>query len=374
MEKGFIFSNFDQTKFELLKEKVMKKLRFWIMLSLLFVFTLLFAGTASATNGKHYPARGKIVVADRASGTISVIDTKTDQVVETVPLPDGENPPEPMYVVYSAAKHRVFVGDRANDRVVVFNARDFSVEGTVPAGAGVFHMWADGRSRQLWVNNDVDNTSTVINPRTLDVLATVPTPEDLVELGGKPHDVILGHFGHFAYVTVVGIPGDYDYLVQYNTQTFEEVNRAPVGKDPHVSLNRFSHKIFVPSQNSDVVIVLNRFTLEEIERIEVPGAHGAGMSPNGKVFYTTNLPGGGTDGLFAINTRTNEIIGEPTDTPYPVPHNIALTRNGKKLYVTHSGATADKVTIYTATRHNPVPVLAGEVTVGMNPFGLAFVP
>jgi YVTN family beta-propeller protein len=294
--------------------------------------------------------------------------------VDTVALPDGENPPEPMYVVYSAVKDRVFVGDRGNDRVVVFDARDFSVEGTVPAGAGVFHMWADARGRQLWVNNDIDNTTTVINPRTLEVITTVPIPADLVAQGGKPHDVILGPFGRLAYVTVLGLPGDHDYLVQYNTRTFEEINRAPVGKDPHLSLARQHNRLYVPSQDSNVVIVFNRFTLEEIARIDVPGAHGAGMSPNGRVFYTTNLSGGGTDGLFAIDTQANTLIGEPVDTPYPVPHNIALTRNGRKLFVTHSGATADKVTIYTVSEQNPEPVLAGEVTVGLNPFGLAFVP
>lgn len=351
----------------------MKKLRLWFMLSVLMVFSLMLAGSAFAAGGKH-AARGKIVVADRASGTISVIDAKTDQVVKTVALPAGENAPEPMYVVYSAAKHRVFVGDRANDRVVVYDGRDFSLVGSVETGAGVFHMWADGRNRQLWVNNDIDNTSTVINPRSLQVIATVPTPADLVALGGKPHDVILDHAGKFAYVTVLGVAGEFDYVVQYSTKTFQEVNRAPVGKDPHVSLARQHNRLYVPSQNSNVVIVLNRRTLNEITRIDLPGAHGAGMAPNGKVFYTTNLPGGGPDGLFAIDTRSNTIIGEGVDTPFPVPHNIALTNNGRKLYVTHSGGTSDKVTIYNVSPHNPVPTFVGEVTVGLNPFGLTFVP
>jgi len=53
----------------------------------------------------------------------------------------------------------------------------------------------------------------------------------------------------------------------------------------------------------------------------------------------SNFSGSGTNGLFTINTRTNGIIGS-TNTPFLVPHNIALTPNGCKLYVTHSGATA----------------------------------
>ena len=142
------------------------------------------------TRGSHWHG-GKIVVADRNSGTISVISTKTDQVTGTYNLPAGPNPPEPMYVFYSPIKHRVFVGDRANNRVVVFNSKDFSVEATVPAGNGIFHMWGGLKSKQLWVNNDIDNTCTVINLIDLSVAATVPMPADLVAMGGKPHDVIL---------------------------------------------------------------------------------------------------------------------------------------------------------------------------------------
>ena len=96
------------------------------------------------------------------------------------------------------------------------------------------------------------------------------------------------------------------------------------------------------------------------------------MTPNGKVFYTTNLPGGGSDGLFAIDTNTNTILGS-ADTPYMVPHNVVVTKNNK-LFLTHSGGTADKVTIYEVTADDPIPSLIGEVTVGLNPFGLAYVP
>jgi YVTN family beta-propeller protein len=347
----------------------------FVLLAVVAVAGLHSSDVAYAEQGQQ-PARGKIVVANRASASISVIDTKSDELVGTFDLPAGDNTPEPMYVVDGSAKNRVFVGDRANDRVVVFDARDFSIEATVPTGAGVFHMWADPQNKQLWVNNDIDNTSTVINPNTLEVIATVPTPEDLVELGGKPHDVILDPGGNYAYVTVLGVDGPYDYVVQFSTDTFEEVGRAAVGKDPHVSLARQNNLLYVPCQGSDVVFVLNRETLAEVIQISVPGAHGAGMTRNGKTFYTTNItnvPDGDDEGLFAIDTTTNTIIDGGVDTPFAVPHNIALTPNGQKLYVTHSGGSADKVTIYTAKANDPVPVFLTEVTVGLNPFGLAYI-
>lgn len=343
------------------------------LLAVLLLLIMAGIGFYANSEAQAQGGGGKIVVANRNSGSISVIDTNTDSLVGTFDLPAGDNQPEPMYVVDGPAKNRVFVGDRANDRVVVFNAEDFSVETTVPTGQGVFHMWADARNKQLWVNNDIDNTSTVINPNTLEVIATVPTPADLVAMGGKPHDVILDPNGTYAYVTVIGVEGENDYVVQFSTDTFQEVNRAAVGKDPHVSLTKHNDLLYVPCQNSDLVIVLNRETLAEVTTIEAPGAHGAGMVRNGKTFYTTNLPGGGENGLFAIDTAANVVIGEPVDTPFAAPHNIALTPNGLKLYVTHSGGPSDKVTVYSASRNDPTPVFLTELTVGLNPFGLAYI-
>jgi len=324
-------------------------------------------------DAKGVAAKGIIVVANRGSGSISLISTASDQLVDTIQLPAAANIPEPMYVVHSPKAKRVFVGDRANNRVVVFDDRYFDVEGSVPAGNGIFHMWTDPGDNQLWVNNDIDNTSTVIDPVTLDVINTVPMPQDLVELGGKPHDVILDPSGNCAFVTIVGIPGIEDYVVKFSTDTFQETARAAVGKDPHVSLTRRNKLLYVPSQNGNAVYVLKRKDLSVEAIINVPGAHGAGMPRNGKTFYTTNLPGGGVNGIYAIDTKTNAVIGNAVDAPFPVPHNIALTLNGHKLYITHSGATANKVSVYTIDSSSRLPMLKTDVTVGVNPFGLAFV-
>jgi DNA-binding beta-propeller fold protein YncE len=315
---------------------------------------------------------GRIVVADRDAGTISVIATR-DHGVTTHALPPGTNPPEPMYVVHSRVARRVLVGDRANDRVVAFDPRTFAVEGFAPVGAGVFHMWGCQATQELWVVGDIDNTTSVIDMRTLAPVATVPTPADLVALGGKPHDVIVDPQGRFAYVTVIGVDGPGDYVVQVDARTHEVVRSALVGDDPHLSLSAGDPHLYLPSQGSDVVNVLERATLAPVTDIPIPGAHGAGMRLNGRYLYTTNLPGGGADSLWVIDTKSESVVAGPVDAPYSVPHNIALTPDGRTLYVTHSGPN-DKVSVYAVAAPSPVPVLVDEVTVGANPFGLAYVP
>jgi DNA-binding beta-propeller fold protein YncE len=358
-----------------LKEDFYMKAKISIVMAILLVATLLvglFPATAQAQTAD--PSRAKIVVANRGSGSISIIDAKSAMLHETLALPPGENQPEPMYVVYTPAKNRVWVGDRANDRVVAFDANNFSVETIVPVGAGVFHMWADPQNQQLWVVGDRDLTISVVDLKSETVLTSVPIPADLQALGGKPHDTILDPTRNLAFVTVNGVAGPHDYVVQYSTETFEELSRAAVGKDAHLSLARQDNQLYVPCQGSNAVFVLDRESMQILTTIDVPGAHGAGMARDGQVFYTTNLPGGGAQGLFAIDTATNTLLGPATDTPYPVPHNIALTPDSRTLFVTHSGPTADKVTVYSASQQNPLPVFVSEVTVGLNPFGLTYVP
>ncbi len=317
-------------------------------------------------------ASGKIVVADRGSSTASVIDVATDTVIETLNLPGGDNPAEPMYVWYSPIGHRFFIGDRANDRVVYYAADTLAYQGEAATGAGVFHMWGSPAAGQLWVNNDVDNTTSVIDLFTLDTLASVPIPADLVAMGGKPHDVILSPDGAYAYVTVVAVDGPLDWVVQYDTATFLEIGRVPVGDDAHLSLTQRNNLLYVPCQGDGTVYVFDRDTLASVDIIAVPGAHGAGITYNGRYFYTTNLPGGGADALWTIDTDINEVVGAPVDSPHSVPHNIAIAPGAHKLYLTHSGMN-DTVTIYTISDDDPTPVYLTEVTVGVNPFGLAWI-
>lgn len=256
---------------------------------------LLLTSSVNADEGRYnrHKGQGKIVVANRASASLSVIDVRTDSISNTIDLPSANNPSQPMYVVHSAKADRIFVGDRGNNRVLVLDDEDFSIEASVPAGKGVFHMWADPADTQLWVNNDIDNTATVIDPVSLQTLATVAMPADLVALGGKPHDVILDPAGRSAYVTMVGFAGENDYVVKFSTKHFTETARARVGKDPHVSLTRRNRLLYVPCQNSNAVFILKRKDLSLVKILDVPGAMVQGCHVMARPFTPPIYPGVG---------------------------------------------------------------------------------
>jgi DNA-binding beta-propeller fold protein YncE len=315
-------------------------------------------------------------VANRGSASISVIDAQTSAVI----LPD-DLPPEPMYTQYSAIHDLVFVGDRANDRVVALNAFDYSLNTVIPVGDGVFHMWSDDARNQLWVVNDGHKTLSVIDLTTLNVQTTFSTPADLIALGGRPHDVILDPNAPAAYVTMIGVNDpthpNSDFVVAYDTSTFTEIDRQVVGDDAHVALSPANNWLFVTTQGADAVSVLDRTTLDPAagSPIAIPNAHGARLTSAGDVFYTTNITDGGSSALFAVNTATLALAGPgtPDNTSYASPHNIALSRDNQRLYITHSIAAGSKVSIFDVS--NPAdPVLLGDVDAQLNPWGIEAVP
>ncbi len=317
-------------------------------------------GTISTTEGVY---NHRAVIANRLSGTISVINSATNEVIGTYDMPNGG---EPMYVDYNNENNTVLVGDY-NGYVVAFDGDDFSVQGSVEAGDGVFHMWISPNNQQLWINNELDKTVSVVNPTTLEQITTFSIPQDLLAAGYKPHDVIVMPDNSAAFVTMLG--GDTeDYVVKYDATTFQETARQAVGQDPHVSLTDANDKLYVASQGSGEVKVLNRSDLSEVTTIAVPNAHGLGMNADGTYLYVGNISDGGTDATYTIDLSTNTLIGGGVDAPFSAPHNYAVTNDNNTMYLTHSGMLNNTVSVYSLS---PTPTLITSLGVGFNPFGLA---
>jgi DNA-binding beta-propeller fold protein YncE len=323
---------------------------------------------------------GKIVVANRSSGNISILDAVTGQLIKTVDLPAGDNgrKAEPMYVQKILSTKEFVVADRAHNRVVFFDQETYQVTGTIATGAGNFHLQIDQREKQLWVVNDLDKTLTIINPQTKTNLGKVTLPPELIGLDSKPHDVVIDPSGKFVYVSVLREKNTTtDLLLKIDAKSRKVLSSIEVGKDPHLALAPESNLLYVASQGGNKVDVFDRTSpeLTKVTTINQPGAHGIDINSNGRYTYTTNISGGGAKGLFVIDNRTNQIVGNVNgvDTPLVAPHNIALSDNGQKLFIAHSGPTANQVSIYSLADPTK-PVLESSIDdQGLNPFGIAYI-
>jgi YVTN family beta-propeller protein len=306
------------------------------------------------TTPKTYEER--VVVANRGGGSISFIDASSNQIINTLSIPSSE----PMYVVYVPIKDKLYVGDRAGKKVHIINPQTKLVEFAITVGNGVFHMWADGQGKQLWVNNDIDNTISVIDLSTNTVVQTI-------NVGMKPHDVFLTKDATKAYVSVFNSDASMpDKIFMYSTSTYTKTGEVSVGKDPHLFHLSNTNKLFVTCQSGQVY-TLNGNDLSVTSNTAFVGAHGIFSSPDQTNVFVTNISGGQ---IYSINASTNAQNGSALASLSTTPHNIVVNEAGNKMFVTHSGATATSVSTYTI---NSGALTAGTtITAGTNPFGLTY--
>lgn len=346
------------------KQTIMKKTI--LCLSIAMVTSLFISCTKEETlettetleknsNYERYGFQETVVVANRGSSSISFIDVRSNAVTETVTIPNSE----PMYVVYVQRRNKLYVGDRRNSKVHVVNPSTKEIESSISVGNGVFHMWADGFGKQLWVNSDIDNTISVIDLHSNTVSETIP-------LSIKPHDVFLSKNGRKAYVSVINSnPALADSIYSFSTTNYTKTNSRAVGKDPHLFHIAALNRLYVPCQSGEL-FTLNGNNLDVISTLSLPGAHGIFSSINPSNLFVTNISGAELYGLKTIGNSSINTVS----TPVATPHNVVVNVSGTKMFVTHSGASADKVTVY-KLQGNTI-VYDSTLTVGTNPFGIAY--
>ncbi len=294
-----------------------------------------------------------VVVANRGSGDVSVIDT-TDLSVTNYDLPGDA---EPMYVNHDPDNDVVWIGDRASSTVVALDDETFEVVATVDVADGVFHQWLDPARDQLWVVGTAASTVTIVDTKTAEATTTITIPAELIEAGGITHDVFVK--GNNAFVSLVGLDG-YGVVLRYSTRTFELTGQIETGGDPHLFVQ--GGRLYVASQEANSVSSYVPATLRKIGETSVPTAHGIFVTRNNNV-VVTNIAGGGVDAIWQLN-RSLDTTADPVSTDAAVAHNVTVTASGT-IFATHSGP------------NNVVSVIdadTGEtqlVTVGANPFGLA---
>lgn len=296
----------------------------------------------------------KVVVANRGAGSISFVDAMSNNVSKTLSIPNSE----PMYVVYVPQNDKLYVGDRMGKKIHVVNPKNQQVENSITVGNGVFHMWADGQGKELWVTNDIDNTISVISLATNTVTNTI-------NVDMKPHDVFLTKDGATAFVSVFTADPNVDKVYKYSVSNHTKTGEVNVGKEPHLFHLSNNNNLYIPCQAGKLFIV-NANTLGIVTEKNYAGAHGIFGSPDQSKIFVSNISG---NQLFSINSTTGDQISA-IPSAANTPHNITVNSTGDKMFVTQSGA-GSTVSVYSI---NSGGTLSGSASfnTGTNPFGIVY--
>jgi hypothetical protein len=206
---------------------------------------------------------------------------------------------------------------------------------------------------------------TVVDPARRAAIRTIHLPADLAARGGSPHDVFVD--GQHAFVSVLGLSDGTGVVLRYSTRTFAETGRLAVGGDPHLFVR--ASTLYMTSQAESRISAFHVQTLRPVGSATVPSSHGIWVTRTGDVF-TSNIAGGGVDAVWLLDRQLGS-VADIASTAFPTPHNIAVDVAERQRFLTHSGPTANRVTVFQLT--NSGFGAATSVTVGTNPFGLGLV-
>ncbi|EME98025.1 beta-propeller fold lactonase family protein [Streptomyces mobaraensis NBRC 13819 = DSM 40847] len=221
---------------------------------------------------------------------------------------------------------RVYVPNTNSDTVSVIDPKTYQVIETIPVGRQPQHVVPSWDLKTLWVNNDLGNSLTPIDPRTGEA--------------GKPvavHDPYNLYFTPDGKYAVVMASNDRQ-LVFRDAHTMKTVKAVPV------SCHGVNHADF--SMDGRYFIVSCEFSGEllkvDTEKMAVTGRqklpfHGAmpqdvKISPDGKKFYIADMM---ADGLWVLDGDT---FAKPSLLPTGKgAHGLYVSRDSREMYISNRG-------------------------------------
>lgn len=287
-------------------------------------------------------------VTNQKSGTVSVIDTRTDAVIAELPAGQG-----PRGAALGARNEKLFVSDEVGKSLVVLDLKERKPIDAIPLG-----LVTEGVSMKApWViaASELGNSVIFIDPDTHSEIFRVPTR------GDNPEHAVFSPDGNQVYASAE----EGSVVDVIDVERRESVKTIRVGRRPRgIGFLPDGSRAYVANELSDTVSVIDTKKQKVIKTIEVGvRANGIAVSPQGDRVYVSN---GGDHTVSVIDTASHKVIAT-----IPVgkrPWNMALTPDGKKLYV--ACGRSDAVSVIDTERKRQV----ASIAVGKLPWGVVIPP
>ncbi|MEU9456376.1 YncE family protein [Streptomyces sp. NPDC048277] len=273
--------------------------------------------------------------AARSSAPVQPPATKAEQIVDTLPgMPPVLDPAD----VYAADRpgnlspvvknfpSLVYVPNTNSDTVSIIDPKTYRVVRTIRVGRQPQHVVPSWDMKTLWVNNDLGNSLTPIDPKTGKV--------------GKPvavHDPYNLYFTPDGKYAIVMASMD-RALVFRDAHTMKTVKSLPVScyGVNHADFSRDGRYFIVSCEFSGEVLKVDTAKMEVLRQEKLP-FHGAmpqdvKISPDGKLFYIADMM---ADGLWILD-------GDRFTKPAFLPtgkgaHGLYVSRDSRVMYVSNRG-------------------------------------
>ncbi len=309
----------------------------------------------------HPSARAeRVYVTNLNSGTVSVIDTASNSLVDTISV--GK---QPAGIALNADGSFAYCTDLEADRVYVIETASNKVGPAVAVGAKPYDIEISHLNNMAYVTNQDDMSVSVLDLSNNSLAAVIPLPFD--GIGGVfIYGIGLNPGGTRAYV------GGYYHegrLWVVDTTTHQAIDHLVLGHVEDIAVSPVENRAYV-SRLSNWVSVIDTAANSVLETISVGNMpHGITVHPDGRRIYVANQE---DDTVSVIQTArpgaplTSAAI--ETIAVGDAPFGVACNASGSRLYVTNT--QEDTVSVIDTNANECI----ATIRVGAHPWGIAVGP
>ena len=272
--------------------------------------------------------QGRLLVAIKGEGSLGIVDPVTGKVLVSVPeggftghevtaSPDGRLAYVPIY-------GNSGVGKPGTDgtKMVVVDLASAKVVGEVDFGHGVRpHLPVfDAKDGMLYVSTELDQRISIIDPKTLKIVGSVPTGQE------QSHMFTISHDGRRAYTANVG-PGTVSVLDMPARKVLKII---PVSAETQrISISNDDKWVFTADQKQPRMAVIDTSTDSIAKWVPLDGfGYGSVPTGNGRWLLMT-IPA--MNEIQVVDLKTMQVV---RSVPTPAdPEEVIVQPDGKAAWV-----------------------------------------
>src|SRR5947209_6912822 len=274
------------------------------------------------------PAEGLLIVANKGDSTMGIIDPESGRQMAAVPeggVTGHELTPSPdVRTAYVPVYGDSGVGKPGTDgtNMVAIDIASRKVTGNLDFGKGVRpHCPVFGpKDGLLYVTTELENKISIIDPKTMKVVGSVPT--------GQPesHMFVISHDGKRGYTANVG-PGTVSVL---DLEARKVITIIPISKNTQrIAISNDDRWVFTADQTKPQLAVIDTATNKVAKRVELPGtAYGTAATPDGRWLIAAIQ---NTNQVAAVDLKTMK-VAHTVDVP-KIPQEVLIRPDGKAAFV-----------------------------------------
>jgi DNA-binding beta-propeller fold protein YncE len=287
------------------------------------------SSTAASASGRSIESsKGVLLVANKGSHTLGIIDPSQKKQVAEVPeggvtgheviaSPDGKTAYVPIYGNSGVGKPGT---DGTN--LVAIDLATQKVIGSLDFGHGVRpHCPIFGpKDGLLYVTTELDKTISIIDPRTMKIIGSIPTTQE------ESHMLAISHDGKRGYTANVG-PGTVSVLDIPGRKTITVI---PISKDTQrISISRDDRMVFTSDQTAPRLAVIDTATNTIKKWVTLPGlGYGTASTMDGKYLVVAVAP---AHKVAVVDLKTLEVV-HTIDVP-AAPQEVLIRPDNQIAYV-----------------------------------------